>query len=163
MTTSDFSYSKTYVLDKSHFLETFEESVTIDTTLKPYYKAFAVAIVGLLLLLFTTISAYFCWFIIGLGVVEALSVRFQKAWWLWRQLISKAANNEMTLTITNDGILSKSRYVEHQINWQDIIKIKSTERGWLLFLKVGKSYVSNRCLSDEAQEFMSQKMGEINS
>ena len=89
--------------------------------------------------------------------MEALSVRFQKPWWLARQMISKAANNKLTLTIDEESVSSKSQYVESTILWENITKIEKTQRGWLLFQGAGKSYLSNRCLSEEAQQFIGKK------
>lgn len=159
---SDFSYSTSYILDKSHYSETFDESVIIDTSYRPYVKAIVVALIGLVMLYVTDISPYFCWFLIGLGGVEALSVRFQKAWWLGRQIISKAANNEMTLTINSDGVFAKSLYVDGKILWSDIKRIEATKQGWLLHLVKGKTYISNRTLSDQAKAYIESKAEDIN-
>lgn len=155
---SEFSYSTSYILDKSHYSETFDESVTIDTSYRPYVKAIVVALVGLVLIFVSDISPYFCWFLIGLGGIEALSVRFQKAWWLGRQIISKAANNEMTLTINTDGVFAKSLYVDSKMLWADIKRIEATKQGWLLHFAKGKTYISNRILSEEAMEFLAAKV-----
>lgn len=159
---SEFSYSTSYILDKSHYSETFDESVTIDTSYRPYVKAIVVALVGLVLIYASDMSPYFCWFLIGLGGVEALSVRFQKSWWLARQIISKAANNEMTLTINTDGVFAKSLYVDGKILWADIKRIEATKQGWLLHFAKGKTYISNRTLSVEAIGFLEGKAAQIN-
>ena len=97
------------------------------------------------------------WFIIALGGLEAFSVRFRKSWWLGRQMMSKAASTELTLTIDENGVSSKSYSVESVILWADITKITATTQGWLLHHGTGKSYLSNRCLSDEAKHFISTK------
>lgn len=159
---SEFSYSTSYILDKSHYSETFDESVTIDTSYRPYVNAIVVALVGLVLIYASDMSPYFCWFLIGLGGVEALSVRFQKSWWLARQIISKAANNEMTLTINTDGVFAKSLYVDGKILWADIKRIEATKQGWLLHFAKGKTYISNRTLSVEAIGFLEGKAAQIN-
>lgn len=155
--TTPFKYSTTYVLDKSHYSETYDESKSDDSSQNPYLKAVFVALVGLVLLYFTTINPYFAWFLIAIGGVEALSVRFHKPWWLARQMISKAANAELTLSMDDEGISTTSFYVNSKILWADVSKIERTERGWLLFHKGGKSYVSNRCLSEEAQAYMTER------
>jgi len=155
--TKPFSYSTTYVLDKSHFSETFDESKTAIDPQKAYLKSIILALVGLIFLLFTEISPYIAWFVVGLSALEALSVRFEKPWWLARQMMSKAANSELTLTIGDNGVSSKSFYVENTISWQDITKVEKTSRGWLLYHTAGRSYLSNRCLSEEAQQFIGEK------
>ncbi|MCC2605773.1 YcxB family protein [Planctobacterium marinum] len=155
-----FHYSTTYKLDKSHFSETYDQSVTDDFVKRGYIKALILALVGSGVLLATEISGYIAWFIIGLGGLEALSVRFHKAWWLARQMISKAANNKVTLTIDEEAVKSHSIHVNSKITWQDITKIQQTSAGWLLYLPSGKSYLSNRCLSAQAQEFLALKATE---
>jgi hypothetical protein len=155
--TSHFSYSSTYLLDKSHFSETFDQSVTLKTGKSAYISAFSLAFLGLAILLFTDISAYGAWFIVGLGALEALSVRFRKAWWLARQMLSKAANGELTLTVDENGVASHSFYVESRIAWSELEKIQHTSQGWLLYHAGGKNYVSNRCLSEQAKDFIRAK------
>lgn len=158
--TEAFHYSTTYKLDKSHYSETYDQSVTYDFVKTGYIKATIWALVGVVLLLATEISGYISWFIIGLGVLEALNVRFHKAWWLARQMISKAANNKVTLTIDEESVKSHSIHVNSKIAWRDIVKIEQTSEGWLLHQQTGKSYLSNRCLSQEAQDFIAAKAAE---
>ena len=155
--TSPFSYSTTYILDKSHFSETFDESVTLNNSKNVYFKSIALGILGLAILLFTDISAYGAWFIVALGALEAFSIRFRKSWWLARQMISKAANTELTLSIDENGVSSKSFHVESKISWLEVKKIEKTPQGWLLFHAGGKNYVSSRCLSEAANEFMREQ------
>lgn len=152
--TEPFNYSTTYKLDKSHFSETFDESITEENSKNLYMKSIILAVMGSSILLFTEISAYVAWFIVALAAVEALSVRFRKPWWLTRQMISKAANSELTLIIDENSVSSKSYYVESKILWNDISKIEKTTQGWMLFHSAGKSYISGRCLSEYANEFI---------
>lgn len=156
-----FEYTHTYVLDKSHFSETYDASkVQIDTQ-RQYLKAVAMALFGLAILYLTEISPYIAWFLVAIAGLEALSVRFHKAWWLGRQLISKAANNHLTLTINEQGIAIHSNYVNNLIGWDQIQTAEKTEKGWLLFLSKGKSYISDRCLSNEAQSYLQGKLNAV--
>jgi hypothetical protein len=155
--TMPFCYSTTYKLDKSHFSETFDQSYTVKSSKSPYLKSLILALSGAAILLFSNVTAYLAWFILVLGVVEALNVRFKKPWWLARQMLSRAANSELTLTIDENGITSKSFYVDSSILWSDITKIEQTSKGWLFYLTNGKSYLSNRCLSPQAGQFISEK------
>ncbi|MCF2947956.1 YcxB family protein [Paraglaciecola aquimarina] len=152
-----FNYTTTYTLDKSHFSETFDESVTIDPSKKIYLKSVLLGMFGAALLLFTALDPYVCWFVIALGALEALSIRFRKPWWLARQMLSKAANTELTLTIDEEGVCTKSFSVESKIAWEDVTKIEQTEQGFLLYQEKQKSYLSNRILSDDAQQFIKAK------
>ncbi|ABV86209.1 YcxB family protein [Shewanella pealeana] len=156
-----YSYTTQYTLDKSHFSECYDESVVVDKTIRAYRKAIIFSIVGIALLL-TNINGYASWFIIALGALEALSVYFRKPWWLMRQMMSKAANNEVTLTIDESGITNDSFYVQGTILWQDINSITSTEQGFLIKHAKGTSYLSKRSLDKQATEFVSSKMSETN-
>jgi hypothetical protein len=153
--TAPFHYSSHYTLDKSHFSETFDESIIV--TKKAYLKSIALIILGFAILYFTDFSPYAAWFIVVVGCVDALNIYFKKPWWLARQMISEAANVELTLTIDERGVTSQSSSVESTILWQDIIKIEKTKQGWLLHHKGGKNYLSGRCLSAPANEFIQAK------
>jgi hypothetical protein len=155
--TKAFSYTTTYVLDKSHFAETFDESVIIDKSIKAYAKSIGLALFGFAILYFTDLSSYAAWFIVVLGIVEALNVYFKKPWWLARQMISRAANEELTLSIDEEGICSQSYSVKSHIAWADINKIEKTPQGWLLYQGASRSYLSCRCLSAEANAFIQAK------
>ena len=154
---STFSYSTTYILDKSQFSETFDESVIVDNSKTVYFKSIILALFGLTILLFTEVNPYAAWFIVALGAIEALSIRFRKSWWLARQMLSKAANAEVTLTIDEQGVCSKSFYVESQILWSSVNEIEQTAQGWLLYHSKGKNYISGSCLSEQASNFIGKQ------
>ncbi|WDD98468.1 YcxB family protein [Thalassomonas actiniarum] len=156
--TDSFAYSTTFKLDKSHFSECYQESVVPDYSLRAYSKAIFLALMGLGLSLFTEIDQYAAWFLIGLGVVEALSVKYQKPWWLARQMLSRSANSQVTLTIDGQGIRSKSVYVDALISWGDINQVSPTGQGLLVIHKGGRSYISSRCLSEEATGFIHRQL-----
>ena len=149
-----FFYTTRYTLDKSHFSETFDESISAKKSFKPYYKATGLAVFGFVLLRFTELNAYVAWFLMAIAGVEALGVYFKKPWWLARQMISQAANTELTLTINEEGIHSKSFVIESKITWSEINKIERTKQGWLLYQGKRRSYLSNRILSQEAQDYI---------
>lgn len=155
--TVPFHYSTTFVLDKSHFSETFDASVPPIEGVKPYTKAILIALFGVVLLYGTPVSGYLAWFIICLGAVEALSVKFRKAWWLWRQLLSRSANSPVELKMDESGIYWQSAYVNNQLRWDELNRIESTEAGWLLHSQAGRTYLSNRCLNDEALAFLQRQ------
>ena len=152
-----FSYSTTYTLDKSHYSETYDASAPADNAKKLYLISLVLGLLGLALLIFSEINAYAAWFMIALAALEVFSVRFRKSWWLARQMISKAASTELTLHIDDEGISSKSIHVESAIAWTDISKIEQTAQGWMLYHGGGKNYVSGRCLSAAAQDFIKEK------
>lgn len=152
-----YSYSTTYILDKAHFDECYTQSVIPDPTFKPYYKGIGFALIGIALI-FTDITLYLAYFFVGLGVIETLNVKYHKTWWLMRQMMSKAASNEVTLTIDEQGIYTQSQYVNSQILWTDIYRIKETEKGFLLIHKAGTSYVSSSCIDTTALGYIKSKI-----
>lgn len=161
--TTPFHFSTTYQLDKSHFSETFDESTNTGSRLADYFKSIIFVFFGVIILLVGGISPYLGWFAIALAAIDALSVKYKKPWWLARQMLSKAANSELTLTIDEKGVSSKSFYVDSALKWDDMNKIEQTKQGWLLYHARGKFYISNRCLSHQAADFLRGKMATISN
>lgn len=157
--TSAYRYQHQYTLDKHYYLECFDQSVPTVEGYKPYTKAIGFIFVGTALLL-TDTNAYASWFIIGLGFVEGLSVRFKRTWWLWRQLMSKASGHSVDLTIDDEGITSQSAVITHTIAWQQVNQVITTSKGLLLQLEKGQTYLSNQVLDESAIAFIHQKVAE---
>ena len=89
--------------------------------------------------------------------VEFLSIRFNKTWWLWRQMMSKAAGESVKLTIDDKGINSQSLHVNQHILWNDVYNITETDCGFLLQLQKNTTYLSKRCLTQSAIDFINQQ------
>ena len=153
-----FSYTSTFVLDKAHFNECYCESATLELSAKAFLKSSILMLFGLILLLFTPVNAYAAWFVVALGILEALSLYYNQPWWVLRQMLSKASNSEVTLTIDKQGVLSESFYHNGRILWLDVFEIKEMDLGFVLHFTVGKktskSYVSKGSLSNSAQEYI---------
>jgi len=158
---SSTSYTSKFILDKAHFNECYSESTTVDLSAKAFFKSGVLMAFGLIILLFTPVNAYAAWFIVALGILEALSLYYSKPWWVLRQMLSKASNSEVTLTIDEQGVLSESFYHDGRILWEDMSSIKTTNQGFVLQFTVGKntgkSYLSKSCLSDDAQQYIISK------
>lgn len=154
---SQFSYSTNFVLDRQYYTECFEQSVIIEHALRRYAKAIFFAIFGAMLVLFTEVNDYAAWFVFSLGVLEAVSIRYQRPWWVTRQMLSRAAKSEVTLTIDDSGIQTKSFYQNSEYTWSDFSTVTATEKGWLLAHAKGKNYISNQFLSADAQAYLSNK------
>ncbi len=157
MTTS-FTYSANFILDKAHFNECYLESSTITRDLKAFFKSGVLMLFGLVLLLFTEVNAYAGWFIVALGILEALSIHYHQAWWVMRQMMSRASNSEVTITIDEKGVLNESFYHKGKILWPDITEIKETKEGFVLLFNNGRSYLSKSILSVDAQHFIQDKI-----
>jgi len=158
---SPTSFTSKFTLDKSHFNECYSESTTLELSAKAFFKSGVLMVFGLIILLFTPVNAYAAWFIIALGILEALSLYYSKPWWVLRQMLSKASGSEVTLTVDEQGVLSESFYHTGRILWQDITSIQETSLGFVLHFNVGKntgkSYLSKSYLSNDAESYIQTK------
>lgn len=152
-----FHYQTEFVLDRSHYEECFDETAKPMIGRRPYAKALGFVIFGFILIAMP-VEDVIGYLFIALAAVEGLSVKFRRPWWLWRQLMSKAANHQVNFCLDDEGIKITSDYVNQQINWSQIDSIETTTRGYLLNIGKGRSYVSRRILNDEANAFICGKM-----
>lgn len=152
-----FHYSTTFVLDKAHFNECFSNSVVLAPPLVAYRKAMILLLIGFVIILLTEVNAYVGYFVIGLGIVEALGCYFQQPWWVTRQLFGRSGNSEVTMTVDDSGVHTDSAHVKGSILWQDINGVNETKDGIVIMHKQGKSYISAQCLSVEAKHFIVSK------
>jgi hypothetical protein len=155
--TTEFNYQTSFILDKAHFGECFDESVINRPMTVKYRKAAILAVIGLLLLFVVGTNHYAAFFVVVLAAVEALGVFYKKTWWLWRQMVSKAYNHEVKLRIDAQGITTESFHVNNVLLFEHVTQIKESDAGLLLTHKKGVNYVSKSCLSDDAIEFLQSK------
>jgi len=155
------SLTSKFILDKAHFNECYSESTVRDLSAKAFLKSGVLMLFGMIILLFTPVNAYAAWFVVALGILEALSLYYNQPWWVLRQMLSKASGSEVTLTIDEQGVLSESFYHNGRILWQDMTSIEETRLGFVLHFNAGKSkgksYLSKSCLSTEAQQYIISK------
>jgi hypothetical protein len=156
----NFSYTTTFVLDRGYYTECFEQSVVHQQSFRRYSKAIFFVVFGGGLVLFTEANPYAAWFVFALGVLEALALRYQKAWWVTRQMFSREAKSKVELVIDDTQIRTTSFYHKTAINWDDMSSMIATDKGWLLIHCKGKNYVSNQFLSDQAKQYLSEKLSE---
>lgn len=152
-----FSHTHTFTLDKQHFIECFEQTSRGDYSWKAYFKSMILLGFGIAVVLFTDINQYTAWFVFALGVLEVLSVRYQKPWWVTRQMLSKASNSEVTITIDEKSLTCKSAYIDSTVKWSDIKEIEITALGFVINDGKSRFYVANKGLSGEAISFINKK------
>ena len=152
-----FSYSAEFVLDKAHFQECYQQTAVIKSGLKAYQKSLFLFVLGMLSASIAQQYQALALFIIVLSVVDALSVKFAQTWWVWRQLLSKAANTKVQLVIDDKGIATSSLYQKLELSWQAIFKIEKTEKGIVIHHQDGRSYLSNTSLSQEVIAYLTNK------
>ena len=108
-------------------------------------------------------NAYAAWFIVALGAVEGVSIRFRKAFWVTRQMMGKSAGSEVTLEIDEQGLSIKSFYVAQMILWQEITTLNKSPLGWVIIHSQGKSYLSDETLSTQVKTYLEQQKKTIQS
>lgn len=165
--TQSNSFTSSFTLDKAHFTECYTQSSTLVHDKKTYFKANTLTVFGLFILFATPVNPYAAWFVIALGILETVSVYYHKPWWVMRQMLSKASNSEVTLTVDEKGILTESFHDQKRILWADVTLIAKTELGYLVHYTLGKglsgkqiankSYLSKSSLSAEAITFLLSK------
>ena len=165
--TQSSTYTASFTLDKAHYSECYTQSSTLSHDKKTYFKANVLTVFGLIILLATPVNPYAAWFVIALGLLETISVYYHKPWWVMRQMLSKASNSVVKLTIDEQGILTESFHINNRILWADVTRVTETELGFLIYFSLGKtamgkdiaskSYISKSCLSDDANTFINQK------
>jgi len=165
--TQSSSYTASFTLDKAHYSECYSQSSTLSHDKKTYFKANVLTVFGLIILLATPVNPYAAWFVIALGLLETVSVYYHKPWWVIRQMLSKASNSEVKLTIDEQGILTESFHINNRILWVDVTQVTETELGFLVYFCLGKtamgkdiaskSYISKSCLPDDANTFIRQR------
>lgn len=156
--TQPFSYQTSFILDKSHFGECFDESVQVQTPITLYRKGALLMLVGAALVMFSELNTYAAWFIFSLGILEVVSNHYKKSWWVARQMLSKVAKAEISLDINEDSIHITSFYNDNNMQFSDIELITPTDNGWLISHKNNRHYISNRCLNDSAKAFLHAKI-----
>jgi hypothetical protein len=161
------SFTTSFTLDKAHYTECYGESSTLKHDKKTYFKANVLTVFGLIILFATPVNPYAAWFVIALGILETVSVYYHKPWWVMRQMLSKASNSEVKLTIDDKGILTESFHINNRILWTEVTTITETNLGMVIYFSLGKtamgkdiaskSYISKACLSDEVIAFILTK------
>jgi len=152
--TASFHYQTVFVLDKAHFQECYDQTVNMQKGWQPYLKAFILLAMSAVLMTIINTSPYIAYFLLVLAAVEALGVYYHRAWWVFRQMLSRAANNEITLTVDEQGIESKSVFGQQQFQWVDISQLQKTQMGWTFLCNGQAQYLSDRCLQDDVQQFL---------
>ncbi len=158
MTDTDTStdHSSHYILNREYFTECFDESASTATGLKAYRKAILL-IIGASIFFVMDFDVYVAWFLLALGSVELLSVRYRRSWWVARQMISRAAGSKVSIRINDQGIFTDNTSHQKSILWSDIAEIKSTEKGFIVIHNQGTSYLSKSGLEKDFLDFLAEK------
>ena len=156
------NFESKFTLSKRHFRECFEQSSSLQPkTNKRYLKALALFALGLFFYWsqIEGLSAHLGMFFFILAFVDVLSVKFAKGWWVTRQMFSKAAGNDVTITLSDEGINIESDFAKQLLTWPEIQAYQETAKGIVLTATKGvNSYISKSCFSNEAWLFLLEKL-----
>ena len=76
-------------------------------------------------------------------------------------MLGKAADVEVTLTLNEQSIHSKSPYLDSSILWTEVSVLEKTPQGWLVHHNAGKNYIASSCLSEQAEDFLAEKSRQL--
>ena len=148
-----FKQSVTFILDKPHLQECFEQSAP-PVRKKDYAKAVILGLAAIGLIFVEAEHYYIPFFLFSLAILEVFNIRYRQTWWVWRQLMGKSANGPVKLIVDEEGITTESEFVNSQIRWRDVNAIEKTEKGILLRHQGGVNYLSYSHLSQDIIEFI---------
>jgi hypothetical protein len=149
-----------FMLNREHYAECFDQSMLLKGPQKPRVAFIAFLVVaGLFFLFFTDVPGLLAWFFFAIAVLEYVSFKYKRPWWLTRQMMSKNAGNKITLIFDDKGIENKSVYINSQLAWQSIVSFIETDAGFMLNLhQGGQQYLSKSCLDDAIQDYIQQQL-----
>jgi hypothetical protein len=150
------AYSSDYILNREYFSECFDESTNTTISLKTYRQAILLIIMTSVFFVLK-IGGYVAWFLLCLSILELLSIRYKRSWWIARQMFSRSAGNKVNLRINDQGIFTDSTYSKKGMLWNDITEIKNTEKGFLITHFSGTSYLSRSGLDEDILALLTAK------
>lgn len=144
------AYSTQFTLTRDYLAESFDESF-------PHSKASSsnflfpagLFVVGFVLLVFTDQPEIAGWAFVALCVLELLHIKFRRGWWLFRQTWGKNNELQITLTVDDDGIETKSSIAATRLAWTDIAEVIETNRGVILVNQQGSQQYLSKSLLPE--------------
>ncbi|WP_105254865.1 YcxB family protein [Pseudoalteromonas sp. T1lg75] len=149
------NYTTTYILNKDYFSESYEQSLPLSNRKQPKYGLILLLVALALFSILKLQNNYLGYFLFALALLEMVAYRYQKAWWIARQRLSRAAGHEVELKIDEQGIGTTANGKTRLLSWTDISEAVATDKGVVLVTAKGHShYLSNAVLNDEVREFI---------
>ena len=149
-------HSSYYILNREYFSECFDESANTTTSLKTYRKAIGLIVMAGVIYAMD-VEIYVAVFLLCLGIVELLSIRYKRSWWIARQMLSRAAGTKVTVRVDDQGIFTDNTHHQQSMLWGDIADIKRTEKGFLVNHSSGTSYLSGSGLDEGVLAILAEK------
>jgi hypothetical protein len=149
-----------FILNRQHLEECYDQSLPFSKNRRPRFKFMALLVVtaGLVLLLAEQ-QNLLAFFLLALALLEFISFRYRRSWWLTRQLWGRNSGNTIKLIIDDQGIKTQSLYNNSELLWSDVNKVDETEKGLVLTLRNGSSsYLSKANLNKQVISFIKQQI-----
>lgn len=145
------TFETKFELSRSYLAECFDQSLPYGKNAKPnFLLPTGLVIAGIVIFLFIQQGKLIGSMLIAFSALEFLSIRYRRTWWITRQLWGNTANQEVKLTIDNDGVTAKNSNSTTTLLWVDIERIIETELGLILVAKAGRQqYLSKSLFSDD--------------
>lgn len=152
-------FESEFILNRQHLEECYDQSSAFTKKRTPRYKFMAILVISaVLILFFGGAQSSLGYFLIGLTVLEFISFKYRRAWWLMRQVWSRNSGNSIKLIIDEKGIKTQSLYNNSQLLWSDISKVDETAKGLMLTLNDGAlHYLSKANLNVLVIDFINSK------
>ncbi|MFY8273009.1 YcxB family protein [Pseudoalteromonas sp. SSDWG2] len=148
-------YNTSYILNKEYFIESYEQSLPFSDRRKPKYGLVVFLAVLALFSIYQLQQHYVGYFLVALAVLEVVAFTYQKAWWVARQRLSRAAGNEVQLNVDEQGISTIFNGKKKLQSWSDIHDLIATDKGIIVVNNKGhRHYLSNSILNDEVIAFI---------
>lgn len=152
-------FESEFTLDRQHLEECYDQSLPFSKKRTPRIKLMTLLVaIAVLILLFGEQQDILAYFLIALALLELMSFRYRRAWWLSRQVWSRNSGNTIKLIIDDRGITTQSLYNNSQLLWSDVAEVTETEKGLILVLKNGgHNYLSKQNVTTEVSDFIKQQ------
>lgn len=149
-----------FILNRQHLEECYDQSLPFTKKRTPRFKIMTFLIIAaVLILLLGEQQNTLAFFLLALALLELISFRYRRAWWLTRQIWSRNSGNRIKLIIDDKGIETQSLHNNNQLLWSDIAKVDETEKGLMLTLnKGGSNYLSKAKLNEQVIAFIKQQV-----
>ncbi|MCG7570863.1 YcxB family protein [Pseudoalteromonas sp. CNC9-20] len=152
------NYHTSYILDKDYYHESFEQSLPFSHRRQLKYPL-VLLLVGLTLFsMFKLQNNYLGYFLFALAILEVVAYKYQQPWWVARQRLTRAAGNEVTLRVDEQGISTEINAHKKQYSWPQIKEVLSTQKGIIIVTDKGaRHYFPARVLNEEVIAFIFDK------
>lgn len=142
------AFQTQFTLTRDYLAESFDESLPHSRATSPNFLFPAVLFVaGAGLLVFTEQPEIAGWAFVAMCVLELLHIKFRRGWWLFRQTWGKNSDIEVTLTIDDDGVQTKSLFAATTVAWSELNHVIDTGRGIVLVTEGSQQYISKSVLT----------------